>query len=111
MSSRKLSATRTHAATLRVYVSATCATCAVAYERIAQVRQHRPQQTVEIINLDQADIMHPAYIFGTPTYCLNDAIVALGNPSLPALLAVLDRAVATEERTDADSEPLVPDRS
>src|SRR6266545_2066131 len=39
---------------LRVYVSATHATCAIAYQRVAQVRRLLPHQPVEVIDLDQA---------------------------------------------------------
>lgn len=84
-------------AVLRVYVSATCATCATAYRRIAEVRRLRPRQAIEVVDLDEVEVVQPAYVFGTPTYCLGDRIISLGNPSLPALLAVLDAADAQEK--------------
>jgi hypothetical protein len=39
---------------LRIYVSAACASCTIAYERVAQVRRLRPHQLVEPIDLDEA---------------------------------------------------------
>ena len=80
--------------TLRVYVSAACASCATAYERVAQVRQLRPHQPIEVVDLDQAGAKRPSAAFGTPTYYLDDRVISLGNPSLPALLAELNRAEA-----------------
>jgi hypothetical protein len=79
---------------LRVYMSAACASCATAYERVAQVRRLRPHQPIEVVDLDQAGTERPSTVFGTPTYCLGDRVISLGNPSLPALLAALDRATA-----------------
>jgi len=78
---------------LRVHVSAACASCAIAYQRVAQVRR-RLHHLVEVIDLDQAGEESPSAVFGTPTYCLDDQVISLGNPSLPALLADLDRATA-----------------
>jgi hypothetical protein len=79
---------------LRVYVSAACASCALAYQRVAQVRRLRPHQIIEVVDLDQAGAEHPPSVFGTPTYCLDERVISLGNPSLTALLAELDRATA-----------------
>jgi hypothetical protein len=81
-------------ATLRVYVSAACVTCVTAYERIAQVRQLRSLQPIEVVDLDQVGAERSPSVFGTPTYCLDERVISLGNPSLAALLAELDRATA-----------------
>src|SRR5262249_16889293 len=59
-----------------------CATCATAYERVAHVRQLRPHQPIEVVDLDQAGTERPSTVFGTPTYCLDDRVISLGNPSL-----------------------------
>jgi hypothetical protein len=37
---------------LRVYVSAACASCATAYEGVAQVRWQCPDQPIEVVDLD-----------------------------------------------------------
>lgn len=91
-------------AVLRVYVAADCASCATARERVAQVRHLRPGQAVESIDLNEPGATRPAYVFGTPTYCLDDQVIALGNPSLLALLAQIDgvapAAVAALESAD-----------
>lgn len=81
-------------AVLRVYVSASCAGCGVARALIAYVRLLRPQSQIELIDLDQPDTACPANVFGTPTYCLDERVIALGNPSAQDLLAALDRAAA-----------------
>jgi AhpD family alkylhydroperoxidase len=79
-------------AILQVYVLADCASCATAHQRLAQEQRLRPHQSIELIDLAQIDAIRPSYIFGTPTYCLDDQVISLGNPSLGALLEVLDAA-------------------
>jgi hypothetical protein len=81
--------------TLRVYIGAWCEGSAIAHELVQQVCSLRPQQPAEIIDLSQQDAHRPAHIFGTPTYCLDEQIIFLGNPSLHELLATLDRHSTT----------------
>jgi hypothetical protein len=81
-------------AILRVYVSDSCAGCDIARALVEYVRRLRPCQPIELVNLDQDGAVRPPYVFGTPTYCLDDQIISLGNPSAHALLAALDRAAA-----------------
>src|SRR5262245_19260745 len=81
-------------ATLRVYVSDSCAGCDIARALIEYVRRLRLHYPIELINLDDDDAVRPPYVFGTPTYCLDDQIISLGNPSAQALLAALDREAA-----------------
>jgi hypothetical protein len=97
-------------ALLQVYVSADCASCATAHQRIAQVQRLRPHQPVELIDLAQIDAIRPAYIFGTPTYCLDNQVISLGNPSLPALLEILDAAAPEIHEGEGDEETVVFDR-
>ncbi len=54
---------------LRVYVSATHATCAIAYQRVAQVRRLLPHQPVEVIDLDQAGAERPSAILNSAALC------------------------------------------
>jgi hypothetical protein len=81
-------------AILRVYISDTCAGCDIARALVEYVRRLRPHHPIEIVNLDEDGAVRPPYVFGTPTYCLDDEIISLGNPSAQALLAALDRAAA-----------------
>ena len=81
-------------ATLRVYISESCAGCGIARALVAYVRLLRPHHTIELIDLEQPDIVRPTNVFGTPTYCLDERVIALGNPSAQDLLAALDRAAA-----------------
>lgn len=76
---------------LKVYVSASCEGCAVALALVEYVRRLRPRHTIEIIDLDQAGAVRPSHVFGTPTYCLDNRIVSLGNPSAQELLQFLDQ--------------------
>lgn len=78
-------------AILRVYTGAQCEGSPIAHELVQQVRRLRPHQPVDIIDLSQQDARRPAHIFGTPTYCLDEQIIFLGNPSLHELLATLDK--------------------
>ena len=98
-------------ALLQVYVSADCASCATAHQRVAQVQQLRPHQPVELIDLTHMDAIWPPYIFGTPTYCLDEQVISLGNPSLPALLEVLDAAAPKVHNGEDDGETVVLGRS
>lgn len=78
---------------LRVYVSASCLVCERTYELIAELRTQRPDYPVELVDLDQADALKPAFVFGTPTYVLGEQIVSLGNPALGTLIEQLDRSI------------------
>ncbi|NJO81751.1 MAG: hypothetical protein HC828_02580 [Blastochloris sp.] len=79
---------------LRVYVSAACTICDRTYQLLADVRAQRPHYPLEVIDLDQPDVVQPAYVFGTPTFVLGEQIISLGNPALADLLARLDAAAA-----------------
>lgn len=85
--------------TLRVYVSNQCPSCATAIHRVHFVHRSRPEQLVELVNLDEQDAVRPAYVFGTPTYCLDNQIIFLGNPSEAELLAKLDQQIQAVEQS------------
>ena len=79
--------------TLRVYVAPGCVGCRTALRIADAVRQVRPSQDVEVINLgDRPDAPLPAGVVGTPTYLLGDRVISMGNPYLADLLADLDSA-------------------
>jgi hypothetical protein len=77
---------------LQVYVSANCAVCQRTRSLIATVRAQHPEYPIELIELDQPGATRPDYVFGTPTFVLNDRIVFLGNPALDALIDLLQIA-------------------
>lgn len=79
---------------LRVYVSTNCVVCDRTRQLVAEVCGKRPAYAIEIIDLDQLDAHKPAFVFGTPTYVLGERIVSLGNPSIDALLDLLDTEAA-----------------
>ncbi len=79
---------------LLIYVSASCFSCATAHDLLAQVQQNRPGYPAWLIDLDQPDATRPAHVFGTPTYCLGEQIVSLGNPTLEMLIDLIDAEVA-----------------
>jgi hypothetical protein len=79
---------------LRVYLATHCQGCERSLHLIAAVRTKRPAYPIEVIDLDQPDAHKPEAVFGTPTYMLGERIVFLGNPSLAALLALLDATVS-----------------
>jgi hypothetical protein len=81
--------------TLRVYVAPGCVGCRTALRIADAVRQARPLQDVEVIDLaDRPDAPLPAGVVGTPTYLLGDRIISMGNPDLGQLLDDLDSASA-----------------
>jgi hypothetical protein len=64
--------------------------CDIARTLVEYARRLRPHYPIELINLNQDGVVQPPYVFGTPTYCLEDEIISLGDPSAQALLAALD---------------------
>ncbi|MDQ3990317.1 MAG: hypothetical protein M3291_14205 [Actinomycetota bacterium] len=79
---------------MRVFVSAGCATCQRARELVDVVRRLRPQQPVEVVDLDVVARPMPGGVVGTPTFLLGERIVSLGNPAVAELLATLDGAAS-----------------
>jgi hypothetical protein len=77
-------------ATLRIYISSSCIISRFTQDIIQAVQRLRPWQEIEVINLDVSESSRPHYVFGTPTYCLDDEIIALGNPTVEDLIALLD---------------------
>ena len=75
---------------LRVVVSAGCVACRRARELVDAVRELRPAQPVEVVDLDDRDSVVPAGVVGTPTFLVGEEIVAMGNPGLRLLLDTLD---------------------
>lgn len=75
---------------LRVYVSAACLGCATARQLVVELRRVRPHYPIELIDLDLPGAVRPPQVFGTPTYCLGERIVSLGNPRLADLLQLID---------------------
>lgn len=80
---------------LYVYVAAGCFGCDRAARIVAQVRAKCPAYPVVLVDLDQPGAVKPAFVFGTPTYVLGERIVALGNPPLAVLLALLEAEPAS----------------
>ncbi len=86
-------------ATLYIYIAASCPGCTTARIHAAEMQKLRPQYRVECIDLSLPGMVQPPYIFGTPTYCLDERVIALGNPSLPALLRIIDTTIHSHEGT------------
>ena len=79
---------------LHVYIAADCIICKRTHQIVAEVRALRPHYPIELIDLDQAGASKPRAVFATPTYCLGDRIVSLGNPARQELLDLLDAEAA-----------------
>jgi hypothetical protein len=76
---------------LRIYVVRHCLGCDEA-ERIArEVEARFAGLRVEVVDLDAPGVTAPAEVFATPTYVLDDKVVALGNPDLEELSRRLTR--------------------
>lgn len=82
--------------TLRVYVAPDCASCRTALSIVDAVRQARPEQRVDVVDLSTLPEEEPIPpgVIGTPTYLLDDRVISLGNPELPELLARLAGAAS-----------------
>ena len=81
---------------LYVYIAADCRVCERTLQIVAGARALRPDYPIELIDLDQAGASKPSAVFGTPTYCLCERIISLGNPALQPLLALLDAEAARQ---------------
>lgn len=79
---------------LHVYVAADCRICDRTRQIVAEVRALRPDYPIELIDLDLAGTSKPAAVFGTPTYCLGERIISLGNPALQDLVTLMDAEIA-----------------
>ncbi len=77
---------------LCVYISAECRVCERTRQIVALLQSMRPDQPIELINLDEQGSMKPDFVFATPTYVLGNKIVSLGNPDVATLLKLLDQA-------------------
>ena len=81
---------------LYVYIAADCRVCERTLQIVAGARALRPDYPIELIDLDRAGASKPSAVFGTPTYCLGERIISLGNPALQPLLALLDAEAARQ---------------
>lgn len=81
---------------LYVYIAADCRVCERTLQIVAEARALRPDYPIELIDLNQAGPRRPSAVFGTPTYCLGERIISLGNPALQALLVLLDAEAARQ---------------
>jgi hypothetical protein len=79
---------------LRVYISGSCLVCERTNRIIAEVRALRPHYPIEVVDLDTVGVVKPPYVFGTPTYCLGERVISLGNPARQTLLDLLDTEAA-----------------
>jgi alkyl hydroperoxide reductase subunit AhpF len=82
--------TGTRRPTLEIYVSPGCAGCPRAIVLADALRQHRPEQPVQVIDLADYQGPLPTGVIGTPTYRLGGEIISMGNPIWEELLARVD---------------------
>ncbi|GAA5101647.1 hypothetical protein GCM10025762_00250 [Haloechinothrix salitolerans] len=72
--------------------------CRTALRVVDAVRQARPDQPVEVVDLAEvADQPLPPGVVGTPTYLLGQRVISMGNPELNELLEQLDTASESVE--------------
>ena len=75
---------------LSIYISRHCWGCREAQKIAEQMHQSYPELTVELIDVDRAEVETPDKVFATPTYLLNGRIVSLGNPRPEALREMIE---------------------
>lgn len=75
---------------LKIYIAENCWGCDEAREIAAQIAAAYPPLSVQVIDLNGADVDKPDEVFATPTYMLNGRVVSLGNPSFAALRALVE---------------------
>lgn len=82
-------------AALIIYVSEGCPGCARALATARAVEEHRPDITVDVVDLSDGRMV-PPQVFSVPTYLLDGQVFSLGNPQLAVLLASLPAASTSE---------------
>ena len=80
----------TRATTVTILVSRSCGACIASRELARRIAQERPHLAVRVQDVDEPGWSAPAGFIGTPTWCIDDEVVALGNPTLPWLRARLE---------------------
>ena len=75
---------------LRIYISDRCWGCDQARQIATQMRQLYPELTVDVIDLNGANVEKPKEVFATPTYLLNGRVVSLGNPKPESLRELIE---------------------
>lgn len=88
-----MTASTTDRPILRVYAAPECLTYRITLRIVDAVRQARPTQPIEVVDLtDAPEQPLPPGVVGAPTYLLDARVISMGNPELAALLAQLDTA-------------------
>jgi hypothetical protein len=75
---------------LKIYVAEHCWGCDEAQKIATQMRQTYSEVTVEVIDLNGAEVEQPDEIFAIPTYVLNGRVVSLGNPKPEKLRELIE---------------------
>ncbi len=78
--------------TLQIYTVKDCLTRATTQHMAVEIAKRCPWLRVELIHLDEPGSSAPPEVFSVPTYVLDDKIVALGNPYLEHLEALIWRS-------------------
>lgn len=78
-------------ATLKVYVDASCWSCAESRRIVAEMRPQFPQVVIELVDLTGAKL--PEHVFAVPTYELDGRVISLGNPYRHDLTRQLQEAL------------------
>ena len=84
---------------LEIVVAADCPGCGEARAIAAEVQARYPALTVDLIELDGRRPV-PARVVATPTYLLDGAVIALGNPRRAVLLDAIGRALGGDGDPD-----------
>ena len=84
---------------LEIVVAPDCPSCREARAIAGEVQARYPALTVDLIELDGRRPV-PTRVVATPTYLLDGAVIALGNPRHAVLLDVIGRALSGEGDPD-----------
>lgn len=75
---------------LEIYIEPGCATCDLAIEIAAAVRERLPQVEVRLVDMTEPGVEIPEQVFAVPTYLVDGRVYSLGNPKLAKLLGELE---------------------
>lgn len=74
---------------LKIYTMRHCLTCGTTRQVAAEISERCPWLVVELVHLDDPGAAAPPQVFSVPTYVLDGRVIAVGNPYVERLEAII----------------------
>lgn len=89
------------AVSLEVYVEQGCMTCRRSLALAEEMRRRFPQLSVKVVDVASGDGRHRDLVTAVPTFFLNGARFALGNPSRADLERAIRHALVRQNNRES----------